>query len=66
MARQITDIKGLTKVLPFTAHQIYKAVRAPVNPLPHKKFGKRLLFDMDRVYKWFDGLPGRDSEDVSL
>ena len=60
MPRQIVDIKGLTEYLPLTVHQIYKAVRDPVNPLPHKKWKKRLLFDIERVFKWFDELPGRD------
>jgi hypothetical protein len=61
VARQICDIKGLTKLLPFTTHQVYKLVRNPENPLPHKKLGRRLLFDLERVYKWLDALPGRDT-----
>lgn len=60
MARQIVDIQGLTKHLPLSVNQIYKAVRRKDYPLPHKKCGKRLLFDLERVYKWFDALPGRD------
>lgn len=60
MARQIVDIKGLMEILPLTVNQIYKAVRVADNPLPYKKHGRRLLFDVERVYKWFDGLPGRD------
>lgn len=64
MARQIVDIKGLTEILPFTTHQIYKAVRAAEHPLPYKKHGKRLLFDVERVFKWFDGLPGKDNEEI--
>ena len=58
--RQIVDVKGLMEVLPFTVHQIYKAVRDPKNPLPFKKHGKKLLFDLERVWAWFDGLPGVD------
>lgn len=61
MARQIVDIKGLTGYLPLTINQLYKAVRSPVNPIPHKKWGKRLMFDLERVYQWFDNLPGRDN-----
>ena len=60
MARQIVDIKGLAEHWPFTVNQLYKAVRHPENPLPHKKHGKRLLFDLEKVYRWFDSLPGRD------
>jgi hypothetical protein len=62
MARQITDIKGLTQILPYTVNQLYKAVRDPVNPIPHKKHGKRLLFDVERVFRWFDGLPGKGGD----
>ena len=60
--RQIVDIKGLReRVLPdFTENQLYKWVRDPLNPLPHKKMGKRLLFDVEKVWRWFDSLPGRD------
>ena len=60
MPRKIVDVKGLQKSLPFTEHQIYKLVRLHENPLPHKKCGKRLLFDLERVYRWYDRLPGRD------
>ncbi len=58
--RQIVDIYGLQKLLPLTLHQIRHKVRDPHNPIPHKKSGKRLLFDVERVYKWFDQLPGVD------
>ncbi len=60
MARQIVDLEGLTEILPFTRHQAYKMVRRAVNPLPHKKLGRRLLFDLERVFAWYDSLPGRD------
>lgn len=60
MPRQIVDINGLSEKLPLTTHQIYKLTRHPKHPIPYKKAGKRLLFDMDRVFKWFDSLPGRD------
>jgi len=60
MARQIVDIKGLTERLPLSVHQIYKGTKHPKNPIPHKKFGKRLLFDLEKVWRWFDSLPGKD------
>ena len=60
MARQIVDIDGLAEILPLTKHQIYKAIRRPDYPLPYKKFGKRLLFDVEKIFKWFEGLPGQD------
>ncbi len=62
--RQLVNIEGLTEHLPFSVHQIYKLVRDPVKPIPHKKCGKRLLFDMDKVYRWFDSLPGKDGQDL--
>jgi len=60
MPREIVDIKGLSRHLPLTINQIYKATKHPEFPIPHKKYGKRLLFDLDRVWRWFDALPGRD------
>lgn len=63
MARKIHDIDSLIDgVLPFTKHQVYKAIRRHDHPLPFKKSGKRLLFDEERVLRWFDSLPGRDCE----
>jgi predicted DNA-binding transcriptional regulator AlpA len=61
MARQIVNIKGLAKLYPFTENQIYKLIRRDQYPLPYKKLGKRLLFDIERVEKWFDSLPGKDN-----
>ena len=60
MARQIVDIEGLEDRMPFTRHQIYKFIRRPESPLPHKKIGKKLYFDLERVDRWFDQQPGRD------
>ena len=60
MARRIVDVKGLTQYLPLSTHQVYKAVHHPEYPLPYKKYGKKLLFDLERVWKWFDSLPGKD------
>jgi hypothetical protein len=65
MPRQIVDIKGLSALTPFTVNQIYKKIRSPENPLPYKKCGKRLLFDMEKVYRWFDSLPGKDGNDLN-
>jgi len=58
--RKIVEMEGLIEVFPSTKHQVYKFVKMPDNPLPHKKLGRRLVFDVERVYKWFDALPGRD------
>jgi predicted DNA-binding transcriptional regulator AlpA len=60
MPRRIINVDELQAHLPFTKNQIYKAVRHSEYPLPHKKFGKRLLFDLEKVHKWFEALPGRD------
>jgi hypothetical protein len=60
MARQIIDVNELSERLPMSKNQIYVAIKNPENPLPYKKFGKRLYFDLERVYLWFDSLPGRD------
>lgn len=62
MSRQIVDVKGLTQHLPLSTHQVYKAVHRAEFPIPHKKFGKKLLFDLERVWKWFDSLPGEDNQ----
>ncbi len=66
MARQIVDVKGLTGILPMTSNMIYKAVRNPVRPIPHKKYGKRLMFDVSKVYQWFDSLNGKDLNEINL
>jgi hypothetical protein len=60
MARQIVKLKDLPQFLPLTEHQVRKLIRRTVDPLPFKKCGKLILFDLERVYKWFDSLPGRD------
>ena len=62
MAREIVDVEGLSDKTPFSKGQIYKFTKRVENPLPHKKYGKKLYFDMERVYKWFDSLPGKDLE----
>lgn len=60
MARQIVKLKDLPRYLPLTEHQLRKLIHRAENPLPYKKAGKLILFDLERVYRWFDGLPGRD------
>lgn len=62
MARVIVDIKGLEgrPEFPWTEHQIRDLLRRRDYPLPHKKLGKKYYFDLERVWKWFDGLPGKD------
>ncbi len=61
MPRVIVDIQGLAQRMPLTVNQIYKLCRRSDYPIPHKKCGKKLLFDLDRVFQWFDGLPGKDT-----
>ena len=56
--RKIVGLEELVNLLPLSKWQIYKKVRDKDNPIPYKKAGKRILFDMDCVYKWFDDLPG--------
>jgi len=58
--RQIVDLKGLEEKTPFTKHQIYKLVKRSENPLPHKKVGVKLYFDLEKIERWFDSLPGKD------
>ena len=67
MPRQLTDIDGVARILLFLdengkpdRRKIYKLVRRPHDPLPHRKIGKHLRFDVDRVWNWIDGHPGRD------
>jgi predicted DNA-binding transcriptional regulator AlpA len=56
--RNLLTLNELIEKIPLTINQIYKAVRRRDYPLPHRKSGKRLLFDLDEVYTWFDLLPG--------
>ena len=66
--RQFVYIESLKKeVFPDTSiNVIYKWVRDPVNPIPHKKCGKRLLFDVEKVFRWFDSLPGKDGDNLNI
>lgn len=58
--RQIVDLNKLCEILPLTQNQAYKLCRVKNHPLPYKKCGKKLWFDMEKVFRWFDALPGRD------
>ena len=60
MPREIVNIEKLSERSPFSKNQIYKLVKRPVDPLPHKKIGRNLYFDLEKVYRWFDSQPGRD------
>jgi len=64
MARQITDVKGIGERFRFTPHQIYKLVRRQTDPLPHRKIGKHLRFDVEKCWRWFERQPGRDSDGI--
>ncbi len=63
--REIRDVEGCGAALSLTRHQVYHLVRRPVDPLPCKKLGKQLRFDMEKVWKWFDRQPGRDGDDLN-
>jgi len=67
MPRQVTDIAGVARQLGFVDGEgnprvniVYKLVRRAYDPLPYKKIGKHLRFDVERVWAWFDRQPGRD------
>lgn len=66
MPRQATDIEGIGKTFDLTKHQVYKLVRRREDPLPHRRIGKRLRFDLEKCWRWFDRQPGRDGEDLNL
>ena len=66
MARQATNLEGIGKVFGFTSHQVYKLVRRPRDPLPHRKIGKLLRFDVEKCWKWFDRQPGKDGDDLNI
>lgn len=57
---KVGDIPGLVDLLPLTVNQVYDFIHRPQHPLPHKKIGKVLMFDMETVYQWWEGLPGRN------
>jgi hypothetical protein len=69
--RQIVDISGIAKLFDFVDQEgrprvsvIYKLVRRPVDPLPHRKIGKHLRFDVEKCLSWFDGQPGTDGQNL--
>ncbi len=47
--RQIVDMQGITGILPLTKHQVYKKLRDPIFPIPHRKCGKKIMFDVEKV-----------------
>ncbi len=66
MARRMLEIQELCEEFPFTRHQVYKLVRRVKSPLPHKKIGRNLYFDKDKIWKWFDMQPGKDIDDIGI
>jgi hypothetical protein len=62
--RQILDVQGIGKIFCLTENQIYKLTRRPVDPLPHRKLGKVLRFDVEKCMRWFQRQPGSDGEDL--
>ena len=65
MPRDVRTIDGLCEALPLSPSQAYKLTKRLDDPLPFKKVGKRLWFDMERVYRWLDRQPGSDGEDLN-
>ena len=58
--RQIVDVDGVRALLALASrYQVYHLVHRPEDPLPSKKIGKQLRFDVEKVLKWFDRQPGR-------
>ena len=65
MARRMLDLQGVEKEFPWTNYQIYHYARRAQDPLPHRKIGKKLYFDEEKIWKWFERQPGSDGEDIS-
>jgi len=61
--REILRIDEVAARLSLTKSQIYHLLRHPEHPLPHKKAGKVILMDWQKILAWYDGLPGRDLEE---
>jgi predicted DNA-binding transcriptional regulator AlpA len=66
MARQYLKVEGVADMLAMTKNQVYKLVRRPIDPLPHRKIGKQLRFDEERIHQWFLCQPGSDGEHFEL
>ena len=62
MPRKALDIDAVAATFSLSKSQVYKLVRRPEDPLPHKKLGKVLRFDNDAIWKWFDRQWGPNSE----
>ncbi len=63
MPRKIVNLSKLIELFQdagWTKAKIYHWTRRHDNPLPHKKNGKCLEFDLEKVYRWWDELPGKD------
>jgi hypothetical protein len=61
MARKIVNIEKLVELFAdagWTKKKIYHWTRRRENPLPCRKNGRCLEFDLERVYEWWDELPG--------
>lgn len=66
MARQYLNVDEVAALFRLTKAQVYHLVRRPVNPLPYRKMGKQLRFDLTKLHGWFDCLPGRDGNDLGI
>ena len=66
MARRYLSRENMEEKFGMTQHQIYKLVRRPRDPLPHRKIGKLQRFDEEQVHKWFLRQPGTDGEDFDF
>ncbi len=66
MAREIVDIGGIVKKLCLTKWQVYHLVHKFSDPLPHKKIGVKLYFDVERCLRWWDRQPGKDGEELAM
>ena len=64
--RQLVDIEGVGEVLCLTKNQVYKLVRRRPDPIPFRKIGRCLRFDVEKVMRWFDRQPGADGDDIEI
>lgn len=66
MAPQYLNIEGAARMLVMSRHQVHKLVRRVQDPLPHRKLGKHLRFEEEKIYQWFLRQPGTDGEDIEI